>query len=553
MGNAVDLTGQKFGRLKVVSLLGSQNNRRIWNCLCDCGTSFSCASDRLRSGNTTSCGCYHKELVRNMATTHGLSHLPEYKVWKDMKARCYNSRNIEYENYGGRGIIVCDEWKESFESFYRHVGSRPTAEHTIDRQDVNGNYEPGNVKWSTHVEQARNRRNNRIVSYKGHDYVLAELADILDLDVKSLHGYLTRGKTVEDAVEHLTTQQKENLAYRDWLTKKLIQRDAQVSIDFRRLELTRALIPDEFRGTGGTGKVILDIYNKIISTGDYDEGLLLYAKKYGTDPVYTPVNDGIDHINVYSKARTKIGVALSNFALTPFDHPKHGKFQSVEGFWYWLATGKQHEELRTLYGYKAKEIGKKFPRVQIDDFIPEIKKALLLKFEQNKELAQDLARTTLPLTHYYYYGDIHNAKVIPETKATWFVEYLETIRRYLKGEAYKIIIAGSRGIDQLETVKRAYRESGFEAVEIVSGGARGVDRLGEDLAKELQLPVERFIPNWDAQGRAAGMIRNHRMGDYAGALVACWDGTSPGTKDMIDYMKKLAKPSYVLMTQAVPS
>lgn len=353
--------------------------------------------------------------------------------------------------------------------------------------------------------------------------------------------------------KHLASGGEENLAYRDWLTKKLIQRDPQVSIDFRRLELTRALIPDEFRGTGGTGKVILDIYNKIISTGDYDEGLLLYAKKYGTDPVYTPVNDGIDHINVYSKARTKIGVALSNFALTPFDHPKHGKFQSVEGFWYWLATGKQHEELRTLYGYKAKEIGKKFPRVQIDDFIPEIKKALLLKFEQNKELAQDLARTTLPLTHYYYYGDIHNAKVIPETKATWFVEYLETIRRYLKGEAYKIIIAGSRGIDQLETVKRAYRESGFEAVEIVSGGARGVDRLGEELAKELQLPVERFIPNWDAQGRAAGMIRNHRMGDYAGALVACWDGTSPGTKDMIDYMKKLAKPSYVLMTQAVPS
>lgn len=364
------------------------------------------------------------------------------------------------------------------------------------------------------------------------------------------HGDYDKG-LLEFKKKYLASGKGENIAYRDWLTKKLIERDPEVTTDFRRLELTYALIPQEYRGTGGTGKVILDIYDKLVSTGDYDDALIEFAKKHGNDPVYLPGFDGIDHINVYSKARTKLGIVLSNFAMTPFEHPRYGKFMSIEGFWYWLATGKQHEELRHLYGYKAKEIGKKFPRVQIDNFIPEVKKALLLKFEQNKELAHDFSLTSLPLTHYYYYGDISNPKVIPETKAMWFVEYLETIRRYLKGEAYKIIIAGSRGIDQLETVRQAYRESGFEAVEIVSGGARGVDRLGEALAKELELPVEPFIPDWDTQGRAAGMIRNHKMGDYAGALVAIWDGTSPGTKGMIDYMKKLGKPSYVKMTQAL--
>lgn len=113
----------------------------------------------------------------------------------------------------------------------------------------------------------------------------------------------------------------------------------------------------------------------------------------------------------------------------------------------------------------------------------------------------------------------------------------------------KVIIAGSRGVTNPAAVKKAIADSGFTITEVVSGGARGVDRLGEDWALANNIPVKQFIPEWDERGRKAGIIRNLSMAEYADALVAIWDGSSPGTRHMIDSMERLAgKPVHVHLT-----
>lgn len=332
-------------------------------------------------------------------------------------------------------------------------------------------------------------------------------------------------------------------AYREWLIDRLLARAVKVTQDFRRLELSYDLIPEKFRSIKDIPtKVLVPLYHELVKSGDYDQALRSLAEKHGKMFTYTPATDGIDHINVYSKGNTKLGRSLTNFSNIPFNHPEYGTFASVEGFWYWLGTGKVHDELRTLHGFEAKEVGRKLPKMEILNFEQEIKKAIFLKVEQCIPLREALKESKLPFTHYYYYGSQDNCKIITHDEAKWFVDYLEVVRRYVQGTAHKVIIAGSRTITDYNEVLTAYKTSGFEAVIIVSGGARGVDLLGERVANELKIPIQRFIPDWDTEGKKAGMLRNHAMGDYADVLVACYDGVSKGTKDMIDYMTRLKKP-----------
>ena len=340
-----------------------------------------------------------------------------------------------------------------------------------------------------------------------------------------------------------------NESYRTWLVDKLISRDPKVSEDFRLLELSTILIPECFRHLKDlTEKVIIPLYDKLVVPGDYDTALKYLIQTKGKMPEYEPLMDGITHINVYSKGKTKLGRSLTNFANIGFDHPEYGRFESVEGFWYWLKTGMQHDSLRTLHGFKAKEEGKKFERVDVCNFEQQIKLAILYKVEQCLPLKQALKDSTLPLSHYYWYGSENNCKIIANDEFKWLVDYLELIRRYIKADAHKVIIAGSRSITDYHAVKQDYLVSGFDAVLFVSGGAKGVDRLGEELANELKIPIQRFIPDWDGLGKRAGMVRNIAMGDYADTLVAVYDGTSKGTKQMIDYMQSLNKPVYIFNT-----
>jgi hypothetical protein len=155
-----NLTGQRFGKLLVVQFVGSsRQKRRIWKCACDCGGTIETASNNLISGDTKSCGC------RGPTPRHGhkigKKQSKVYTAWCNMKARCLKDTSPMYHAYGGRGITVCDRWKDSFENFLADVGEPSRSDLTLERLDPNGNYEPGNVAWASELVQRLNKQDTQ--------------------------------------------------------------------------------------------------------------------------------------------------------------------------------------------------------------------------------------------------------------------------------------------------------------------------------------------------------------------------------------------------------
>lgn len=158
----INLMGQRFGRLTVVEQnLAAKNGSYTWICKCDCGNiTKPIRGDCLRNGHRKSCGCIKKEVCGKF-TTHGKSESQPYTTWTMMKQRCFNPHACGFQNYGGRGITVCDEWKDNFQAFYDYVSKLPhfgEVGYSLDRINNDGNYEPGNVRWATRYEQQNNRR-----------------------------------------------------------------------------------------------------------------------------------------------------------------------------------------------------------------------------------------------------------------------------------------------------------------------------------------------------------------------------------------------------------
>lgn len=198
-----DITGHVFGRLTVQSFAGYFGTTKAkWSCDCSCGErGVVVFGYNLKNGNTESCGCVRVERSKERNTTHGMTETRIYAIWCDMIGRCYNENKDDFDRYGGRGIRVCDRWRgdDGFVNFLSDMGDRPSQNLSIDREDVNGDYCPDNCRWATQKQQQRNRRDNRIITFRGVTACLAEHCERENLPYSRTLARLDHGWSTERA------------------------------------------------------------------------------------------------------------------------------------------------------------------------------------------------------------------------------------------------------------------------------------------------------------------------------------------------------------------
>lgn len=197
-----DLTGLRSGRLVAIIDSGERRNGLVvWQCQCDCGSTHKVTSVHIKSGTTKSCGCLRVDTSSGLNLSHGHATggkvSPEYECWCGMKRRCFSPNQRSYASYGGRGITVCDRWKDSFENFLADMGPKLSPRHTIDRIDPRGNYEPSNCRWATWTEQQNNRSNNVVIRHLGISQSLTQWSKQVGISVSTLHKRMKLGWTNE--------------------------------------------------------------------------------------------------------------------------------------------------------------------------------------------------------------------------------------------------------------------------------------------------------------------------------------------------------------------
>ena len=193
-----DLTGFRFNRWHVIERAPNDRHRNTrWHCRCNCGTLRIVNGANLTRGLSPSCGCLRKENNTKRLTTHGLAKSRIYKRWADMIQRCHNPALSCYPRYGGRGITVCKEWRESFAAFYAEMGEPPAKGMTIDRINNDRGYEPGNCRWSTPKEQANNTRRNHLLRLGDETLTLIQWAKRLNLSRDTIVHRLKLGWPIE--------------------------------------------------------------------------------------------------------------------------------------------------------------------------------------------------------------------------------------------------------------------------------------------------------------------------------------------------------------------
>lgn len=203
--NLLSVPPKRFGRLIVIEYAGQKmsggKNRQMWKCKCDCGNYKITSYDSLRDSQTISCGCYNIEnclLTRERVVTHAKTGSPEHNTWKSMKQRCYNPKCSEYHYYGGRGIKICERWLNDTKLFYEDMGPRPSATHSIDRIDVNGDYCPENCRWASVDEQANNKRNTIMLTINKETKTAKEWSVLLNITLKNIYNRKNLGWTDEE-------------------------------------------------------------------------------------------------------------------------------------------------------------------------------------------------------------------------------------------------------------------------------------------------------------------------------------------------------------------
>jgi len=209
-----DLTGLTFGDLTVLRRDGHKGKKVMWLCRCQCGREKSIFGSGLTSGRSRTCGCSKTTTADPSRPKHGASRSPEYKIWCTMKRRCTDPSSPTYKRHGARGITVCQRWLHSFADFIADMGPRPSAAHSIDRIDNEGNYEPGNCRWATREEQMGNTRHTPRFTHQGTTKTLVEWAAHLGINTDTLRHRLMRKKWPVDLALTTPVCQARSRAFR---------------------------------------------------------------------------------------------------------------------------------------------------------------------------------------------------------------------------------------------------------------------------------------------------------------------------------------------------
>ena len=205
MPKIIDLTPRVFSRLVVIC---KSPKMRVgdtvkWKCRCSCGSTKTVIgrTNQLTGGLLQSCGCLHREIVRKASTKHGLSDSSEYRIWRGIRERCYNKNNSNFPYYGARGITMSDEWRDSFETFYKDMGARPSLGHSIDRKDNDAGYSKDNCRWATKLEQDNNKRTNVYYEFDGERKSLKDWCREFNVNYEMVRMRIKKGISFEDAID----------------------------------------------------------------------------------------------------------------------------------------------------------------------------------------------------------------------------------------------------------------------------------------------------------------------------------------------------------------
>lgn len=192
--------GDKFGELIFLEEITPILKPRKAVFKCSCGKQFITRISGVKAKKVLSCGCIKIEKLKNRMITHNMSNSSEYSSWESMKSRVLNPKNKHYKNYGGRGIKICENWLNSFESFFKDMGIKPNKKYSLERIDVNGDYEPSNCRWTSRYIQDRNKRNNIHICYNNENFILTDLAKKVNMHPQTLKARLARGLPIEEAI-----------------------------------------------------------------------------------------------------------------------------------------------------------------------------------------------------------------------------------------------------------------------------------------------------------------------------------------------------------------
>lgn len=227
-----NLIGCVFGRYTVVELdtVRDKFGRLKWICHCICGEVRSVRPDQLISGESKSCGCLGAELRK----THGMSNSAEYLAWRNAKSRCTNPKDGNYHQYGGRGIEMCDRWLNSFANFYDDMGPKPSPEHSLDREEVDGDYDPDNCRWATKEEQDNNKQDSVHYELEGQKLTVPQLARMFNINKHTLKDRLEKGMAVKDAISQ-DVATSAHLYTLNGITQGIVQWAQQCNVPYHTL------------------------------------------------------------------------------------------------------------------------------------------------------------------------------------------------------------------------------------------------------------------------------------------------------------------------------